>query len=114
MLVVFLGLLLLALAFAHMLRQATRDLAPGGPLGTVIDTLTLQFLPYPVRGLIVAGIGVGILLFGAVQLGRALTDPFRSDEAGQPLVELIYQKRFLARGPRIGRASCRERVFGYV
>ena len=33
MLVVFLGLLLLALAFAHMLRQATRDLAPGGPLG---------------------------------------------------------------------------------
>ena len=59
LLIVFLGLLLLALAFAHMLRQATRDLAPGGPLGTVIDTLTLQFLPYPVRGLIVAGIGVG-------------------------------------------------------
>ena len=101
MLVVFLGLLLLALAFAHMLRQATRDLAPGGILGTVIDTLTLQFLPYPVRGLIVAGVGVAIVLYGAIKLGRALTDPFRSDEAGQPLVELIYQKRFLARGPRI-------------
>ena len=101
LLVVFVGLLLLALAFAHMLRQASRDLAPGGPLGTVIDTLTLQFLPYPVRGLIVAGVGLGIVLFGAVQLGRALTDPFRSDDAGQPLVELIYQKRFLARGPRI-------------
>ena len=101
MLVVFVGLLLLALAFAHMLRQATRDLAPGGPVGTVIDTLTLQFLPYPVRGLIVATFGLGIVIFGAVQLGRALTDPFRSDEEGQPLVELIYQKRFLARGPRI-------------
>ena len=101
LLIIFVGLLLLALAFAHMLRQATRDLAPGGPVGTVIDTLTLQFLPYPVRGLIVATIGVAILLYGAVHLGRALTDPFRSDEAGQPLVELIYQKRFLARGPRI-------------
>jgi uncharacterized cofD-like protein len=101
LLVVFLGLLLLALAFAHMLRQATRDLAPGGPVGTLIDTLTLQFLPYPVRGLIVAGIGLGIVLFGAIRLGRALTDPFRTDEAGQPLVEMIYQKRFLARGPRI-------------
>ncbi len=101
LLIVFLGLLLLALAFAHMLRQATRDLAPGGPLGTVIDTLTLQFLPYPLRGLIVATLGLSVVIFGAVRLGRALTDPFRSDEAGQPLVELIYQKRFLARGPRI-------------
>ncbi len=101
LLVVFLGLLLLALAFAHMLRQATRDLAPGGLAGTVIDTLTLQFLPYPVRGLIVAVVGLAIVLFGAVRLGRALTDPFRSDDAGRPLVELIYQKRFLARGPRI-------------
>jgi uncharacterized cofD-like protein len=101
LIVVFVGLLLLALAFAHMLRQATRDLAPGGPVGTAIDTLTLHFLPYPVRGLIVAAVGLGIVVVGAVQLGRALTDPFRSDEAGQPLVELIYQKRFLARGPRI-------------
>ena len=101
LLIVFLGLLLLALAFAHMLRQATRDLAPGGPLGTLIDTLTLQFLPYPLRGLVVATLGLSVVIFGAVQLGRALTDPFRSDEPGQPLVELIYQKRFLARGPRI-------------
>ena len=28
-------------------------------------------------------------------------DPFRSADGDQPLVELIYQKRFLARGPRI-------------
>ena len=30
-----------------------------------------------------------------------LTDPLRSPDPDQPLVELIYQKRFLARGPRI-------------
>ena len=45
LLVVFAGLLLLALAVAHMLRQVTRDLEPGGLLGSLLDTLTLQFLP---------------------------------------------------------------------
>ncbi len=101
LLVVFVGLVLLALAFAHLLRQATRDLAPGGPLTMVLDMLTLQFLPYPLRGLIVGAVGVTILVGGAIGLGRALTDPFRTDDGRQPLVELIYQKRFLARGPRI-------------
>jgi conserved hypothetical protein, cofD-related len=101
LLVLFTGLLFLALAFAHMLRQATRDLAPGGLAGTIIDTLTLQFLPYPLRGLIVASVGVVVLVVGAVGVARALTDPFRSESSRQPLVELIYQKRFLARGPRI-------------
>ena len=101
LLVVFVGLLLLALAFAHMLRQATRDLSPGGLAGTIIESLTLQFLPYPLRGLIVALAGLTVVIVGAIGLGRALTDPFRSDDGQRPLVELIYQKRFLARGPRI-------------
>jgi len=102
LLVVFAGLLLLALAVAHALRQVTRDLEPGGPLGSLIDTLTLQFLPYPLRGLIVGGIGLAIFVVGSVQVIRAFMDPFRNADADTPpLVELIYQKRFLARGPRI-------------
>src|SRR3954451_3814633 len=32
---------------------------------------------------------------------RALVAPFRGGASDQPLVEVIYQKRFLARGPRI-------------
>ena len=38
---------------------------------------------------------------GAYRLVHVLTDPLRVPDADQPLVELIYQKRFLARGPRI-------------
>ncbi len=34
-------------------------------------------------------------------MAERLTDPFRTDDGQQPLVELIYQKRFLSRGPRI-------------
>lgn len=99
-LVVFLGLLLLALGVAHLIRQATRDLQPGGFAQLVLDAVTLQFLPYPLRGLLVGVAGLTLVAAGSYKAARALTDPFRRAEGG-PLVELIYQKRFLARGPRI-------------
>ena len=38
---------------------------------------------------------------GAYRLVRALVDPFALWDRDQPMVEVIYQKRFLARGPRI-------------
>jgi uncharacterized cofD-like protein len=98
--VVFAGLLLLALGVAHLVRQATRDFQPGGAAQVVLDVVTLQFLPYALRGLLAGVAGVALVGFGAYRAARALTDPFRSAEGG-PLVELIYQKRFLARGPRI-------------
>jgi uncharacterized cofD-like protein len=101
LLVVFVGLLLLALAFAHMIRQVSRDLEPGGLAGTLIDVVTLQFLPYPLRGLIVGGIGVALVAWGGYRVVRVMTDPLRAPDGDRPLVEVIYQKRQLARGPRI-------------
>jgi uncharacterized cofD-like protein len=101
LLVVFLGLLLLAMAFAHMIRQVTRDFEPSGPFAAVIDVITLQFLPFPLRGLIVGLAGVGLVVLGAYRVARVVTDPLRAPDADQPLVEVIYQKRFLAKGPRI-------------
>jgi len=101
LLVVFLGLLLLALAFAHMLRQTTRGLEPGGMLGGLIDLATLQFLPFALRGLVVGVLGIGLVGIGGYRVLRQMTDPLRAPDAEQPLVEVIYQKRFLARGPRI-------------
>ena len=101
LLVVFAGLLLLAVAFAHFLRQITRDYAPGGLAGGLIDFLTLQFLPFAVRGFIAGSVGVVLVGFGAYRTVRVLTDALRAPDPDRPLVELIYQKRFLARGPRI-------------
>jgi uncharacterized cofD-like protein len=99
--VVFAGLLLLAVAFAHFLRQITRDFEPTGLAGGLIDLLTLQFLPFAVRGLVAGSVGVALFVFGSYRVARVLTDPLRAPDPEQPLVELIYQKRFLARGPRI-------------
>jgi uncharacterized cofD-like protein len=103
LLLVFLGLLLLALGVAHFVRQFDQAVAPGTLTQQVIDFVTLQFLPYPLRGFLVAVAGVGCVGIGAWRAALALTDPLRASPAGedQPLVEVIYQKRFLARGPKV-------------
>lgn len=101
LLVVFVGLLAVALAFAHFLRQVGRDLEPGGFAGSLIDILTLQFLPVALRGLVAGSVGLGLVILGSYRTIRALMGPLNKGSSGQPLVELIYQKRFLARGPRI-------------
>jgi uncharacterized cofD-like protein len=102
LLVAFLGLVLLAVALAHVIRQATRDVEPGGTTSIVVDAITLQFLPFALRGFIAAVAGIAIFAIGSVRVIRAFMDPFRPmTPSGEPLVEVIYQKRFLARGPRI-------------
>jgi uncharacterized cofD-like protein len=101
LLVVFVGLLLLAVAGAHFIRQVTRDVQPGSPTQTIVDLITLQFLPYALRGFLVGLVGVALVALGSIRAARALVGPFWSADGDQPLVEVIYQKRFLARGPRI-------------
>jgi len=101
LLVSFAGLLVLALGVAHVLRQVTAVARPGGAAGVALDLLTLQFLPYQLRGAIAGTAGLALLLVGAYRLVRALVDPFALWDRDQPMVEVIYQKRFLARGPRI-------------
>jgi uncharacterized cofD-like protein len=101
LLLVFAGLLLLALGVAHALRQSTRDLEPGGVAQALLDAVTLQFLPYELRGLTVGLLGFGLIGYGGYRLVRAVTEPFRDPAASQPLVELIYRQRSRARGPRI-------------
>ena len=100
LLLTFVGCLILALGVAHIVRQATRDLEPGGLAGVLLDTVTLQFLPYPLRGLVVGLVGLVLIGFGAYRTLRALTSPFMPSAGGR-LVELIYQRKSLARGPRV-------------
>ena len=99
--VVFIGELGLALALALLLRQVYRDVVVDGPLQALLYVVTLQFLPYAARGTILATAGAAIFAYGSMKVIRVLMDPFRRTDAETPLVEVIYQKRFLARGPRI-------------
>ena len=98
LLVVFLGELGLAFAGGLLIRQLYRELGDG-PGESVLDLLTLQFLPLGARIGVLLAVGVSLFLVGFWRLVNALLAPF--DSRREPLVELIYQKRSLARGPRI-------------
>ena len=106
LLVAFIGLIILALGVAHVVRQMTAALPPDSVLGNLLNTLTLQSLPYELRGLILGTLGATLFLAGAYRLVRALVDPFALWDRDQPMVEVIYQKRFLARGPRVVAIGC--------
>ena len=100
LLLMFAGLFVLALGGAHLIRQLSVGVEPGSPAASLIDLVTLQFLPFAVRGAVFGVLGVSLFLIGAWRLARALTEPLRPDEE-TPIADVIYQKRFLARGPRI-------------
>jgi uncharacterized cofD-like protein len=46
-------------------------------------------------------VGLGLVGLGSYRVIRVVTDTLRAPDADQPLVEVIYQKRFLARGPKV-------------
>ncbi len=98
--VAFFGLTALALAGALALRQLYRDVDVEGPVQGVISILTLQFLSYWIRAAVLLAAGVGLFLYGSYRVVVALLGPF-TESAEEPLVDLVYRRRLLARGPRI-------------
>ena len=63
--VVFLGELGLAFGLAFVLRQVYRDVELGEPIQTIVSTVTLQSLPYGLRALILASVGVAVFAFAS-------------------------------------------------
>jgi uncharacterized cofD-like protein len=98
--VAFVGLTALALAGALALRQLYREVEVDGPVQAVISILTLQFLPYWIRAAVLLAAGVGLFAYGSYRVIVALLGPF-TESAEEPLVDLVYRRRLLARGPRI-------------
>jgi uncharacterized cofD-like protein len=98
--VAFAGLMALALAGALALRQLYREVDVDGPVQALIYVLTLQFLPYWIRAAVLLGLGAFLFSYGSYRVVRALLRPF-TESAEEPLVDLVYRRRLLARGPRI-------------
>ena len=102
LLVAFLGLLVLAIGVAHVVRQVMAQAEPGGPVMTVFDAADAPVPAVP---------AARVRRRRRRPLGRSCSAPTvssarswtrsRCGTANQPMVEVIYQKRFLARGPRV-------------
>ena len=98
--VAFLGLTGLALAGALAIRALYREVDVHGPAQALISLITLQFLSYWVRAAVVLGLGIFLFAYGSYRVVGALLGPF-TESAEEPLVDLVYRRRLLARGPRI-------------
>ena len=99
LLVVFVGQLLLAVAGATAIRALFLNVPADSIGGQVFDLVSLQFLPGLLRPLAIVVLGGAILIYGLRRLMGVLLEPFPART--EPLVELVYQKRSLARGRRV-------------
>ncbi len=98
--VALLGLTALALAGALALRQLYRDVSADSPIQAILSVVTLQFLPPGARAAVLLVAGVGLFAAGAYRVVVALLGPF-TESTEESLVDLVYRRRLLARGPRI-------------
>ena len=99
LLLMFVGLTILATAGALFIRILFREVPADSLAGRLFELVSLNFLPDPLRPIVVIAIGVVVFLYALWRLLNALLEPFPARR--EPLVELVYQKRSLARGPRI-------------
>ena len=95
--VAFLGIVLLGLGAAIYLRDLYR--ATDADTIPVIFWLTGAWLEPEVRALLVGGLGVVLTGLGIWGLMRSVVSPFVG--RGDSVMEVLYTKRYLARGPRI-------------
>jgi hypothetical protein len=95
LLLLFLGITVLGLGAAIFLIDFYRSL----PDDSFIVVLTGAGLDRPVRAALVALLGVLVTGIGVWGLMRSIVSPFVA--RGDSVMEVLYTKRYLARGPRI-------------
>ncbi len=96
LILLFLGILLLALGGAYLLVDLYRDLA--GPHWFYV--VTLQFAPRLLRATLFGALGAGVVIIAVIQLYRALLAPFLLP-GSEPVVETVYRHRQRERGPKV-------------
>ena len=90
------GLTILALGAAILLIEFYREFILDFP---DIAAILGAGLDREVRGAIVITVGVALTAFGLWKLMHSLVSPFVT--SGDSVMEVLYTKRYLARGPRI-------------
>jgi len=96
LLLVFIGIAILGLGAAVFIRDLYRTTGDEIP---IIYALTGAWMQPQLRAGIFGGIGIVITAFGVWGLMRSVVSPFVT--RGDSVMEVLYTKRYLARGPRI-------------
>ena len=92
-----LAVAIMGLGFAYLLREAYTVFT----FPHWADEATLQFLPRWVRGLLFITVASSLTLYSAWRLNRSLAAALVPGSSESDIVNLVYQRRTLARGPKI-------------
>ena len=95
LLLLFFGITVLSLGAASSSSTGTAT----SPDNSFVFVLTGAGLDRPIRAVLVAVIGVVLTAIGVWGLMRSIVSPFVT--RGDSVLEVLYTKRYLARGPRI-------------
>jgi uncharacterized cofD-like protein len=94
------GLLLLSVGVSYFYVQVYRAVEFPRPVSPIAYTLTLQFLPHWLRGLLLGGAGVACVAFAVLRLSKSLVSAFFESDR-ESIVDVIYRRRMRRRGPNI-------------
>jgi uncharacterized cofD-like protein len=96
LLLLTLAILIIDLGASYALKSLYSEVAFPG----YVATLTLQFLPKPIRAVIFVVAGLSLLLFAIVKLQRSVIGPFLPG-GDRSMADMIYSFRTRGRGPRL-------------
>jgi uncharacterized cofD-like protein len=95
---ILLGTTLIGIGLGVVILDIYRN-APESWWLPILSWTSLRFLPRPLRALIFTGLGGGLILFGILELNRALMSPFL--RPGRRVVDTLRVHRQRERGPHI-------------
>lgn len=93
------GLTLLSIGIGLLILDLYRNVDVAPALLDFIDVVTLRILPRPLRIAIFGGLGVGLVVYGIIQLNRSILAPFL--RPGDSIINQLSGYRRRERGPRI-------------
>ncbi len=97
LLLLLLGVAVMGLGFGYFLREVyVQYTFPG-----FVYYLTLQFFPRVIRGVLFVCASLGLICFAVWKLNSSLLSAFLKPERNESIVDIIYNHRYLRRGPKI-------------
>lgn len=97
LLLLLIGVSIMGLGFGYFLREVYVSYTFPG----FVYYLTLQFLPRLFRGILFVCAAFGLIGFSVWKLNSSLLSAFIKPERNESIVDIIYNHRYLRRGPKI-------------
>jgi len=97
LLLLLLGVAIMGLGFGYFLREVYVQYT----FPSFVYYMTLQFFPRVVRGVLFVCASLALIGFAVWKLNTSLLSAFLKPERNESIVDIIYNHRYLRRGPKI-------------